>query len=90
MKTIVKTILLVHLSICTFSQFSIQGKVVNTDTEGVPFSNILLLNQNDSSMFKGTIATESGIYLFENIVPGNYLLLSSFVGYDKTFSTAFF
>jgi hypothetical protein len=57
--------------------------------EDIPFSTVLLLQKEDSSMIKGTISTEAGTYLFEDIATGNYFLQSSFVGFEKTFSPSF-
>jgi iron complex outermembrane recepter protein len=89
MKKLIYSLLILLLSFNSKAQFSISGKVVSTMNEDIPFSTVLLLQKEDSSMIKGTISTEAGTYLFEDIATGNYFLQSSFVGFEKTFSPSF-
>jgi hypothetical protein len=47
----------------------------------LPFASIALLSVRDSSLVKGTISKETGIYEFDNVQPGQYRLAASAVGY---------
>lgn len=90
MKTLTYILLILHFSVFSQAQFSIQGKVLSADSEAISFGSVLLLNPQDSSMVKGTISSESGAYLFENVLSGNYVIASSYVGFQKTYSSPFY
>ncbi len=57
----------------------ISGSVKDKDQNSLPFVNILLLKQSDSSFVKGTVSDEKGIYLFDQIVEGKYFILTSMI-----------
>ena len=65
------------------AQYIISGKVVNEANEPVANANALLLRDKDSLLVKGMITSTSGNYVFENIPAGNYLLTSTFSGYNR-------
>lgn len=81
-------LLCLSYSLQTYSQSRISGKV---ESEGKPlsFANVLLLSAKDSSLVKGMITTEEGIYQMNGVKPGDYLLLASIVGYKKAYSALF-
>ena len=87
-----KTILLV-MSICISvpiaAQHSIKGQVLDSLTKGIPFVSVALINEKDSAMVKSTSGDESGIYLFENIKPGNYKVAATAIGFNKSQSLPF-
>lgn len=68
-----------------FSQSKITGIAQETNSEALPFANVLLLNPGDSSLVKGTISDESGKFLLENIQSGKYLLTITMVGYEQSY-----
>ncbi len=53
------------------------------------FANVLLLNARDSSLVKGAVSSESGVFYFENLAVGRYLLAATLVGYHKAYSPVF-
>ncbi|MGA1029990.1 MAG: TonB-dependent receptor domain-containing protein [Flavobacteriaceae bacterium] len=68
-----------------FSQFSIEGKVIDGDFNDVlPFANIQLLqiNNDTASNFSGTTSDFDGKFIFEDLASGQYELEFSFVGYE--------
>jgi len=67
-----------------FSQTGeIQGKVLDETGQAFPYASITLLNARDSSLIKGTVSTDNGIYILNKITPGNYLVAFFVVGYKK-------
>lgn len=58
---------------------------VKDDETGRPvaYATLVLCQSNDSSFVAGTISTEEGRFRFENLTPGAYILLTSYVGYEK-------
>jgi len=65
------------------AQNTITGKITNQNQEHIGFANVLLLNPIDSSLYKGTVANENGIFQME--LPKDeemkYLLHISMIGY---------
>ena len=84
-------ILLLICSINIYAQnlYTVSGLVIDEKQEGIAFSNVLLLKSNDSTLVKGTITQENGQYKVENINEGSYIILSSFVGYNSSYSKVF-
>lgn len=69
-----------------WGQASLKGRVLDTASSPVSFASVGLLKANDSLLIKGSISTEQGEILFENIRPGDYLIKIIAVGYDETYS----
>ncbi|MGZ3753899.1 MAG: TonB-dependent receptor domain-containing protein [Mucilaginibacter sp.] len=63
---------------------AIAGKVTtenHTDPEG---TSVILLAAADSSILKSTICDKSGSFKFENVEPGNYLVIASKIGFAQS------
>lgn len=71
------------------AQIHLQGSVLDEANKGIPFATVLLLNAKDSSLVKGGITTESGVFVFENTSYGRYIVSATMVGYQKITSTVF-
>jgi len=84
-------ILLFILPLFSFSQssYSISGSVTEDNKNPLPFANVLLLQQKDSALVKGSVTNEYGGYIFEKIQNGNYLIMVSVVGYSSSYSKSF-
>lgn len=71
------------------AQNIITGKVLEAAEIGIPFASVALLNANDSSIVKGAITGEDGIYKIRSIPTGNYFLSVTFIGYEKFIGSVF-
>lgn len=71
-----------------FSQtITVSGEVRDSSTQTVlPYVNVILKQQKDSSFVTGSITSEEGIFTLVNLKPGDYLLEISFTGYKKIFT----
>lgn len=67
--------------------YSINGELDDQNQQGIPTASIMLLNQEDSSFVKGVISNFDGIFIIDNIKPGNYLLLVQHLMYGKKYFT---
>lgn len=77
--------ILAFLTIASSAQIKIWGTVVDTDTrECIEFANIALLRQ-DSTFYAGASSDTQGLFAFDNVPSGDYILSATFVGYKKTF-----
>ncbi len=61
------------------------GKITDQNNSAVEFANILLLNPKDSSLLKGSITDSAGVYIFEIIEDGTYLIAATMVGYQSAY-----
>lgn len=60
--------------------FELSGKVVNQDNTPLPFANVLLYKNSDTTQVNGVSADEEGAFLLTKIPAGLYLLRASYVG----------
>jgi outer membrane receptor protein involved in Fe transport len=51
----------------------------------IEFANVELLKISDSSLVKGNVTDNKGKFLLEQVKPGDYLLRSGFIGYDRSY-----
>ena len=94
LKFFIRMMALVFISFSTqsfnaFSQSSIQGKVVDQMGKPVVNANVLLLNARDSVLVKGKLTDEKGLYRFDNIMPGNYLISATYTGAEPVTTQPF-
>jgi hypothetical protein len=68
--------------------FSLSGKVIDSQNQAIPFANVLLLNP-DKTISQGTITEEDGTYTIEGLDEAAYQLKVQFVGYRDYISDAF-
>ncbi|MCR9286276.1 TonB-dependent receptor [Saprospiraceae bacterium] len=91
MKTAIHLILVLSISFffcdkAVCSNGSINGGIVDSNGEPLPFANVLLLNPADSSLIKGEVADIDGQFLFNNLSEGTYILSATMIGYLNTYT----
>jgi outer membrane receptor protein involved in Fe transport len=70
--------------VCQIPKVTISGTITDRSSgESLPYASVVLSNTNDSSFVAGTITNESGQYIITNILPGNYVLRASLIGYTN-------
>jgi len=63
---------------------TMKGKVIDNATKDpLPYSNIILNTQRDSTMITGTIASEDGSFLLGKVPLGRFFMEVKFIGYEK-------
>lgn len=60
---------------------SINGKILDSISQPIPFATISLLNKSDSSIYRVTISDDKGNYTFENVNADEYYLKTLVFGY---------
>lgn len=83
------TVIFLLFSSHLFSQVRLTGVVVGQDKQPLTNASVALLSATDSSLVKGAVTNNDGIYRFENVAPGNYMIAASFAGLKQVFSPAF-
>ncbi len=87
-------VLVLSTTVATFAQpAGVSGHVSGTllDEQGKPmmFASATLLNTKDSSVVQGSVSNEEGVYTFDHIKEGNYIVKASNVGYQNATSQPF-
>jgi hypothetical protein len=78
------TIIFFLISIGTISaQQKVSGRILDEKKQPSPFANVLILNTKDSSFLKGNVADIEGNFSIPQVVPKQYLLQVTAVGYQK-------
>jgi len=86
------TVVLIFLSIDSQSQTKnarVSGTVIDGNTKTIESATITLLRVKDSSVAKMTVADKTGLFTFEGVPEGKYLVAISAVGHTKGFSDVF-
>ncbi len=83
---IITALLTSLLFIQTFGQTTLNGAVRDGAGKPLSFASVALLNARDSSVAKGTASDGQGIYAFENVRAGQYIVRATAVGYQKVHS----
>lgn len=81
--------LLFLILITDFSFGQITGKVHSTGAKPVPFANVVLYNNADSSFVAGTYSDEQGTFKIPVPAVGRYFLKYSSIGYKNISSNVF-
>jgi hypothetical protein len=81
--------LITSISMPSFCQSKIVGKVFNSNEQPLPNANVLLLNFKDSSLVKGVITEQTGNFSFVNIPSGKYLITSTYTGFKQEYTSPF-
>lgn len=66
----------------TAQEYDISGTLTDHEDHPLSYVNILLLSLQDSTLIKGATSADDGSFLMEGIPSGNYLLQSSYIGYQ--------
>lgn len=74
------------VNFASFSQCALQGVLLDTINNPIPYGAVGLLNSKDSSVYKGVLADVEGKYCFEKINKGTYLVQISAVGFNTQYS----
>lgn len=65
---------------------SLTGKVEDkVSGELLPYCSVAVFKSGDSTMVNGLLTNENGIFLIEDIAPGEYYLVIQYMGYQSTF-----
>ncbi|MDB5137779.1 MAG: TonB-dependent receptor [Mucilaginibacter sp.] len=67
----------------------VSGELLDEQGKPMIYATANLLNAQDSSIVKGVISNEAGVYSFDHIKTGRYIIKASNVGYEKALSQPF-
>ncbi|MCR8557831.1 TonB-dependent receptor family protein [Mucilaginibacter sp. BJC16-A38] len=67
----------------------VSGSLIDDKGKPMDYATVSLLNVKDSTVIKGTLSNDNGVYVFDHITPGTYIVKATNVGYEKTLSKPF-
>ena len=65
----------------------VSGLLVDASGKPMEYATVSLLKAQDSTIVKGTLSTDAGVYVFDHINSGTYLIKATAVGYTKAISS---
>jgi len=75
---------LVLPSLCFSQQYSVKGSINDSNNEPISYANIIIVNQEDSQVIKGSTTNEAGAFNID-VEKGLYVIKISFLGFEKFF-----
>lgn len=77
-------VLVMSMASATLAQttFTLQGTLTDSKGETLPFTNCVLLEQQDSAFAYGTTSDLDGVFAISDIKPNNYILRITAVGHE--------
>lgn len=75
--------------LCTSQNIVVDGLVKDLSNNPIPFANITLFSENESTFIAGATTNEEGYFVFDNLKTGTVNLKISFLGFnefEKTYS----
>jgi hypothetical protein len=89
MKRIFYTVILTFFVFMAQGQIIVKGIIRDESGNVVPYASASLIAGRDSLLVKGSLTDDQGFYTIENVSPGEYRILASFIGYTNIYSDKF-
>jgi iron complex outermembrane receptor protein len=86
---ILSTIYIANAQTIASGNGKITGSVVNETGKPAEFATISLLRAKDSSIVKGALANDAGLYNFDRVANGDYIIAATAMGYKKATGKVF-
>ncbi|WP_183561887.1 outer membrane beta-barrel family protein [Mucilaginibacter sp. SP1R1] len=67
----------------------VSGSLLNEQGKPMDYATVSLIRATDSTLVKGALSNDNGVYTFDNINSGKYLVKATVVGYQKAVTTPF-
>ncbi len=83
------TVIALFISMQGFSQkigFKISGRVIGSSKQNIESATASLLRTKDSSLLKTSLTNADGVFIFENLAAGDYMVSVSASGHATVFS----
>ncbi|MET4083980.1 hypothetical protein ABIB40_003953 [Pedobacter sp. UYP30] len=68
----------------------ITGKVKDEKQSPLAYATVTLLNVKDSVILKGSLTSETGEFIYKNLIPGAYLVSVTVMGYERVVKGPFY
>jgi outer membrane receptor protein involved in Fe transport len=85
-KKVLLSFCLMTVSLLWSQSFTVSGKIIDQQSNPVAYTNILLLQPNDSLVVSGTTSDDNGRFSFSEINKGTYIIKATFISYEESFT----
>ena len=82
-------LLLLIISVNSYGQYAISGKITDEENTPLPFANITLHQENGAGSVIGVVSNFDGYFSFEAVQEGSYHLTISVLGFETKVSDEF-
>lgn len=84
------TIITLVGSLCQLlGQITITGNINDENGLPVPYASAALIQSKDSSLVRGSLTDETGLYTIEHVGTGTYRIFAAYMGYESVYSQEF-
>ena len=83
MKTKISILALLFISIVSFSQNTIKGKIVDDENQPLEAAVISLIDASNKKFLKAALSNEDGLFSLENLKSGSYQIKISILGFKE-------
>lgn len=73
----------------SFGQASVKGIVRDSKDSIIVGASVLIMKSIDSTLVKGGVTSQSGLFVFDNILPGGYFIQIQMVGFKRAYLSEF-
>jgi outer membrane receptor protein involved in Fe transport len=74
------------LLLCSYlsygQDYAVSGKIIDAKDDAIEFANIIVFNEDQSEVLKGTSTDANGFFILNNLEAKTYILKVSFIGYQ--------
>lgn len=67
----------------------VSGSLVNDQGKPLDYASVSIIKASDSTVVKGALSNDNGVYSFDKVPTGKYLIKATVVGYTKAISQPF-
>ncbi|MCC6462820.1 MAG: TonB-dependent receptor [Saprospiraceae bacterium] len=71
------------------AQVTVSGKILDDNNHALAFAGIALVSAQDSQLVKGALSDTSGYFAIPAVLPGNYRLVATLLGYATQYTDPF-
>lgn len=89
MKLFFNTLLFSFITVYGNTQILLKGNIIDENDQPVAFASASLITAKDSILVKGSLTDDLGKYIIEQVQPGKYRILASYIGYSSIYSDVF-
>lgn len=84
MKSLRYFLLLILCSFASYAQnYSVSGTVLDSANSPIEFANVIIFNEDETAILKGTSSDDKGYFNIINLEPNTYVLKVSYIGYTE-------
>lgn len=73
----------------TVPALNIKGRIADEQQQPLPYAIVMLKLDKDSTVYKAILTDARGVFLFANVVPGNYTLTCRMMGFEPLMKKVF-